>query len=372
MKILPLNDLPLIEEVASLYHGQKYLVGGCVRDWAMGEKCLDLDFLFDSYPLEAASKLFSRHGGRLDKFEKFRTLRLFLGGRRIDFAAFRKEKYPYCAALPIVSAASSLKQDLRRRDFTVNAMAISLDERHKFELLDPYGGLQDLEKRVLRLLHSRSFRDDPTRLFRAARFCARFSLKPDAAANTALREAARKKFAIELSRERRRNELLKILEEESPFEVFVFLKKWKILDQVYPFFNLRKEIDNFNGVVERMAFMAACFPSPYSFINELNLPGEMKRAVLSEAEPFEKKSAPACISSLQSKIYYVLHKRNLNCAFLSFSDISKAGIESFMAGPILLEAGRLQWSGKIKNRKSALAFLSSKAKILNCRRGEIK
>lgn len=372
MKILPLNDLPLIEEAASLYRGQKYLVGGCVRDWAMGKKCLDLDFLFDSYPAQAAMELALRHGGRLDKFEKFRTLRLFLGGRRVDFAAFRKEKYPHCAALPIVSAASSLKQDLRRRDFTINAMAISLDEKHKFELADPYGGLQDIQKRVLRLLHIKSFRDDPTRLFRAARFCARFSLRPDLAAGKAIREAARKKFALELSRERRRNELLKILQEDSPFKALVFLKRWKILEQVYPFFNLRKEIDIFNGVLERLSFMAACFPSPYAFINELNLPGDMKKAVLPELEPFEKKSAPQFISSLQSKIYHVLYNRKLNCSFLSFKDVSKAGIESFLAGPILLEAGRLQWSGRLKNRKSALAFLSSKAKSLKCRGGDKK
>ncbi len=365
MKIKPLNDISLIEEVSNLGYGEKYLVGGCVRDWILGKKCFDLDFLFKYYPLPVAQKLAQKYNARLDKFEKFLTLRLFLNSRRLDFAAFRKEKYPNCASLPLVSKASSLKEDLKRRDFTINAMAISLNRADAFDLKDPLNGLKDLKSGILRVIHLNSFRDDPTRIFRAARFCSRFSLKLEEKTSIALRKAVKNKYIKQLSKERIRNELFKILGEESPYKILLLLQEWEVLNQVYPFCSLRKEMDSLENLEERLIFLSACFPSPFNFISELNLPGDMKKRVTSEANPFEKKAAPEYEpSKLQKKIYKILYKRELKKRFIDFSDIKKMEIEYFMAGDLLAKIGRMQWLGKIKNRRSALSFLSTEYKNL--------
>ncbi|NLI10358.1 MAG: hypothetical protein GX447_06365, partial [Elusimicrobia bacterium] len=118
MKLKPLNDLAFIEKVSSFHKGQKYLVGGCVRDWLLGLKCFDLDFLFDKNHKNAANKTAKEFSGKVEYFDKFLTARVFCGQLRADFASFRKEKYEKPAALPKVFKALSLKEELKRRDFT--------------------------------------------------------------------------------------------------------------------------------------------------------------------------------------------------------------------------------------------------------------
>ncbi len=353
MTLRPLNDLALINKIASFHKGKKYLVGGCVRDWILGIKCGDLDFLFDRNHLFSASKAAQHLGGKLESFDKFLTARVLLKGKRLDFASFRKETYPKPAVLPSVSKAGTLKQDLKRRDFTINAMALSLNEEDKYKLEDPYGGCGDLIKRRLRILYLRSFTDDPTRIFRAARFCARFSLKLEQTTFKALKKAVKNRNISLLSQERKRNELLKILGEKKSFSALKLLKDWGALDEAWPFARIEKKIDSFKPGFERLVFFAACFPSPLDFISSLNLPGEDKKRALYELKPFDLRRNPVSPSPLQKKIYRALYKRNLKPLFIDFSYLYSAGFEPARCGEIMKKISFLQWSGKISGMAAA-------------------
>ena len=158
--------------------GELYAVGGVVRDLLMGShdrgpRRLDLDLAFDgeSAPLQRA--LSETAGAPLTIHERFRTASVVLpDGASIDLARTRSEQYPSPGALPIVEPAP-IEIDLRRRDFSVNSMALVLTGSRAGSLLDPHSGIADLQSGRIRTLHERSFRDDPTRLIRAARYAAR-------------------------------------------------------------------------------------------------------------------------------------------------------------------------------------------------------
>lgn len=152
-----------------------FLVGGAVRDLLRGESPPDLDLEVEGDPDE----LISRLGGVVRRHQRFGTATVELEGFIYDVAAARRERYPEPGALPEVHPASA-HEDLTRRDFTVNAMAVALSGPRGGELISVPGALSDLRAGVLRVLHDRSFEDDPTRLFRLARYASRlrFELEP--------------------------------------------------------------------------------------------------------------------------------------------------------------------------------------------------
>src|SRR3990172_3454597 len=148
-----------------------YLVGGFVRDLLLGLTPDDFDFVVEGDAPALARAVARELGGEVMAHAPFGTATWFgLEGLAIDFAAARTETYPQPAALPVVTPGASIAADLQRRDFTINAMALRVDGAHFGELLDPHGGQSDLAARVVRVLHPGSFVDDPTRLFRAARY----------------------------------------------------------------------------------------------------------------------------------------------------------------------------------------------------------
>ncbi len=156
-------------------HASVYLVGGAVRDWLMQQPIGDLDFVVEGDAIDFAHALQASYGGELQTYEKFRTATWVASGLHTDIATARTETYPRPAALPLVSPAT-IQQDLSRRDFTVNAMALGLRDSI---ILDPFSGRLDLGRRVIHALHARSFIDDPTRLWRAARYATRLSFTVD-------------------------------------------------------------------------------------------------------------------------------------------------------------------------------------------------
>jgi tRNA nucleotidyltransferase (CCA-adding enzyme) len=137
----------------------------------MGQPIGDLDFVVEGDAIAFARALQRQYGGALQAYEKFRTATWLSHGLYTDIATARRETYPRPAVLPSITP-SDIEQDLLRRDFTVNAMALGL---HDEALLDPLGGQNDLQSRLLRALHPRSFIDDPTRMLRGARYAARFN-----------------------------------------------------------------------------------------------------------------------------------------------------------------------------------------------------
>jgi tRNA nucleotidyltransferase (CCA-adding enzyme) len=197
-----------------------YLVGGWVRDLLRGElpeRGPDLTVEGDA-PLVARA-LADRLGGEVREHERFRTAIVRLGDVEVDLVTSRRETYDEPGALPRVEAAS-LREDLARRDFAVNAMAIGLKGDDLGHLYDPHGGLSDLNAGVLRVLHDRSFVDDPTRLLRGVRFEARlgFGLEPNT--EVLAREAVGSSALSTVSDDRVGRELIKILgEDEAPSAV---------------------------------------------------------------------------------------------------------------------------------------------------------
>jgi tRNA nucleotidyltransferase (CCA-adding enzyme) len=190
-----------------------YLVGGAVRDLLRGQRAVDLDLAMEGDARSAARELAVRLGGRAREHERFGTATVLTDGLGFDLATTRRETYERPGALPSVEAAG-LDEDLGRRDFTINAMAIGLSGDDLGHLYDPHGGLDDLRARLVRVLHDRSFEDDPTRLLRALRYEARlgFAMDPETE-RLALEAAARHGFAT-VSGPRVRDELVDLLAEE--------------------------------------------------------------------------------------------------------------------------------------------------------------
>jgi len=192
-----------------------YLVGGAIRDTLLGRTTKDIDLVVEGDIVRLGAKL----GHEVDSHAAFQTAVLRLDdGTRIDLARSRRESYPSAAALPVVQPAP-LDEDLRRRDFTVNAMAVPLTPRGYGALIDPHGGLDDLRRRRIRVLHPLSFLEDPTRALRAVRLCTSRGLRmePDTAR---LLEVARRTHVFDrLSGSRLRREIEHLFSGPRPDEM---------------------------------------------------------------------------------------------------------------------------------------------------------
>jgi tRNA nucleotidyltransferase (CCA-adding enzyme) len=164
----------LVQDVARAAGMNLYLTGGAIRDIISGFTIRDLDFTVQGNPLKLQKDL-EKAGAKIAAIdEDARTIFISLpGNARAEISMARTEKYEKTGKPPIVTPAT-IHEDLRRRDFTVNAMALSLNEGSRGLLLDPFNGVADIEAKVIRILHNYSFLEDPSRLIRATRFAARF------------------------------------------------------------------------------------------------------------------------------------------------------------------------------------------------------
>jgi tRNA nucleotidyltransferase (CCA-adding enzyme) len=192
-----------------------YLVGGVVRDLLLDIARTDVDVAVEGDAVALAREL----DPDAVVHDRFGTATAELAGLRVDLASTRSETYANPGALPVVEPAS-LGDDLARRDFTINAMALPLTAEP--ELIDPHAGVADLAERRLRVLHERSFADDPTRALRAARYCARLGLEPEP--TTAALLAATDLSTV--SADRVEAELARAAAEEDPAAVFARLASW--------------------------------------------------------------------------------------------------------------------------------------------------
>jgi tRNA nucleotidyltransferase (CCA-adding enzyme) len=189
-----------------------YLVGGAVRDLLRGTEAIDIDLCVEGDVREVAAALAARLGGQARAHSAFDTARILADELELDLAATRRERYPRPGALPEVEPAS-LAEDLGRRDFTVNAMAIGLSGEDLGRLHDPHGGREDLALAVVRVLHERSFLDDPTRLLRAVRYEVRLNARMDPATESLARQAGEGGALATISGPRLRDQLLGLLAE---------------------------------------------------------------------------------------------------------------------------------------------------------------
>jgi len=209
-----------------------FLVGGGVRDLLLGKPVFDLDLVVSQKAEDLARGLARRLSGELKARSLFGTYKVRLSeGQEIDVAQSRWEYYEAPAALPRV-APGPLREDLFRRDFTINAMALALNGPLAGMVIDPFGGRKDLSARRLRIHHILSLVDDPTRIFRAARYLVRFGLKPGPAFFVSLNLVRRYKVLKNLSPARIRKEGERILEEPAPPEVFSRLFAFGVFDDI--------------------------------------------------------------------------------------------------------------------------------------------
>jgi len=219
-----------------------YLVGGFVRDLILGVDNLDLDISVEGSGIVFAKKLAERLKSKIVIHERFGTATVTCGCLRVDIASARKESYAYPGSLPQVNSGT-LRDDLSRRDFTINAMAVSLAAQDEFKLIDFFGGLRDLHSKKIRVLHNLSFLDDPTRIFRAIRFEQRYNFKIEpytlALLKVALGLGALTRPRCEnipksarqcVSAERLRHELILMLKESSVIKELKRLKELKVLE----------------------------------------------------------------------------------------------------------------------------------------------
>ncbi len=224
----------VLDALAQEYpRGAIYLVGGAVRDALLGEASPDVDLVLEGVdPASVARFLTRRFGGSHGVHYSFGTAHASLDlGIEVDLATAREEDYPSPGALPRVRS-STLARDLARRDFAVNAMAYRISPRPEV-LIDPYGGLEDLERRLLRPLHPLSFIEDPSRIIRGVRLASRLGFKFSKEAELQIEQVAKLDEVPRAASSRLRRELLLLFEEPAPLKALLLAERYGMLQKLY-------------------------------------------------------------------------------------------------------------------------------------------
>lgn len=343
------------------------MVGGPVRDWLLGRKVFDIDLCCEGDPAPVAQLCAERLGGTAESFGQFNTWRILAGKLRFDVAMCRKETYAAPAALPVVAPAP-IAEDLFRRDFTVNAMALRLTPEGSGELVDPYGGMKDLGAGILRPLHPQSFRDDPTRVFRAARYLCRFQFKPVPGVVASAEAALTEGHAGKLSRHRLTQELLRVLGEADCAGPLEELRRWGYLSLLHP--GLKAPPRQLSAAPERLAAMVLALGKEEgeNFLATLPVDHALSAQIYALLSLTAAKASPRgelspLIRKVSSVMMPKLPSAALKPAWLSGRDLQERGVATGKDyGNILDAAAMLQWQGKLASRAAALSWLDKTLK----------
>jgi tRNA nucleotidyltransferase (CCA-adding enzyme) len=218
-------------EMANSRGEKLYLVGGVVRDLLMGQPNFDLDLVVEGSAIELAQQLKGIDKGKITTHPRFNTAKLQWQDWNIDLATARSETYEKPGALPAVTPGP-IDQDLSRRDFTINAMAICLNPGDYGQLVDPHGGRDDLQAKRIRILHQKSFIDDATRIWRALRYEQRLGFHLERSTLVLLQRDVAKLETI--SADRIRYEIECIFKEKYPEKVFNRAGELGVLASLHP------------------------------------------------------------------------------------------------------------------------------------------
>lgn len=243
-----INILYSASKVARKCGYKIYMCGGIVRDIILGVNNLDMDLILEGDVAEF-SHAFAKEikAEKVNIHEKFSTAEVLLSDDFwIDIATARVEFYEYPAALPDIEQ-SSIRFDLYRRDFTINALAVSLND-DMFEIIDYFGGFEDLEAGIIRVLHNLSFVEDPTRILRAVRFEQRYDMQMEPHTLRFLKDAVSEKLLSKLSNDRIWHELHIILQETKTLKMLARLADLGVWEQIFP----GVEYKSVSGVLNRI------------------------------------------------------------------------------------------------------------------------
>ncbi len=288
-----LSIFKLMEKVAKKRDEKIYVVGGFVRDLLRGEKSLDIDIVVEGSGTDFAREFALETGAEVHAHSEFNTATLIFDGISIDVATARTEYYENPGRLPKVEA-SNLRKDLYRRDFTINAMAISLNSEDFGTLFDFFGGKRDIHRKKIRVLHSMSFVEDPTRILRALRYATRFKYELEEKTLILLKDALQKKYLNSVSASRIRRELEKSLRLRMAEEVFETFQLYGVFD----FLPCRREV-NFQRYFEFVRKMERKINVFYSIILLLLKPCKLEIV----EKIFEQYGVPKKFFNLFKKVY---------------------------------------------------------------------
>jgi tRNA nucleotidyltransferase (CCA-adding enzyme) len=299
-----------------------------VRDLLLARPVKDIDLVLEpggkgaslSESTRFVSALARATGGRVESHERFGTATLTLsGGDSLDVAVARKEVYEHSGALPLVEAAETIDEDLRRRDFTIHAMAVEIAPGRAVCLHDPLGGRRDLARKRLAILHPRSFQDDATRAFRLARYGHRLGFTVAGETRAALAQAVKQGAFDRVSGQRLEHEIELLLSEPDRRGAIRWLARLGLLETLHP--SLRADPRALKRVeeLERASNRARAQPSWFAYLlawasdltpeaaealaRRLALPGARTRVLLSWPATLAKISssrslAPSALAAL--------------------------------------------------------------------------
>lgn len=349
-------------QVAQKYNLKIWVVGGFARDFILHKKTKDIDICVEGNTVPLIEYCQKTRGANVHKFNNFGTARvIFKDGFKLDFVCCRKEIYTKPAALPVVSKAT-IKEDLFRRDFTCNALALSILPKEFFKIYDLYGALEDIKNKEVTVLHAKSFEDDPTRLYRALRFAARLNFKLSKETEKLFKTAIIKNYIALLSPARRTNEILKCLDEKEPSKIFRLFKKYKAQNLICKNFKAPKNIDNFKSLEEKLALLILTQKEPISFIKTLQLPKEKLFLANELLKFYPQKIAPQKVLTKQEiKIIKALNpkinKGAYTKCFIDGKVLQELGAKGGEISEILLKISKAQVAGKVTNKKKAINFV---------------
>lgn len=280
-KALPQPLLDILKKAGEKAHElgfSLYMVGGFVRDLLLGMPTLDLDLVVEGDAITLAKALAKDFGGRVRSHARFGTAKLIIEDPQklamgypshLDFTSARIEFYEHPSALPEVEM-SSIKQDLYRRDFTINTLAISLNPERFGELYDFYGGLKDLERGLIRVLHNLSFVEDPTRILRAVRLEQRLGFRIETRTLELVDNAL--DLLDKVSGERIYHELRLTLQESEPEKALRRLEEIKVLKKIHP------SLEGDGWITEKFRALREEIPIAQEIGYDLSSPSPSKRA----------------------------------------------------------------------------------------------
>ncbi|UCF87561.1 MAG: CBS domain-containing protein, partial [Nitrospiraceae bacterium] len=321
--------LTLIGEVSRDLSFSAYLVGGSVRDLLRGEANLDIDIVIEGDGIVFARTLGKKLNARVRTHQRFGTAVIITDVLKFDVATARTEYYESPGALPKVET-SSIKRDLYRRDFTINALAINLNPEKFGQLLDFFGGLRDLREKTIKILHNLSFIEDPTRAFRAIRFSERFGFKISKHTRNLIKTAEKINLFNKLSGSRLYDELNLLFLETEPLKAIKRVSSFDLLKFIHPRLKVTETLEElFTAIQEtlswfKLQFLEGEFSKSHLFLmalfeglkaqerekalQRLAVPPSAKREILDGIEQSNKIISRLHFSyRSEKKLYYAFH-----------------------------------------------------------------